>query len=499
MKTKLTQMIGVAARGASIAALAGSVLLLPAATASAAIPPIKHVFVLIEENEAFASTFGPGSAAPYLSQTLVSQGAFVPNYYGVGHASLDNYIAMVSGQAPNPKTQGDCPVFSDFPAPTSMDANGQETGQGCVYPADVPTLMSQLETKGLSWRAYMDGMGANPLRESATCGHPAVGAPDLTEAATPTDQYATRHDPFVYFHSVIDNPATCSQHVVNLSQLQTDLASASTTPNFVFITPSLCNDGHDPTGANCPVGSLPAVDAFLKTWVPRITSSPAYQQDGLLIVTFDESVGDATACCGEVPGPSGSPGGVSGPGGGVVGAVMLSPFIAPGTKTTASYNHYSMLGSVEDIFGLARLADAKGTTAFGSDVFTRPPVAPQDSGLKLKPASFSAHKGTTISYSDTQAGVTKLTVERLAPGSKKGRHACKVLKAGHKRPKHTKACTVTKVVGSFIHTDTAGANSFKFNGRLHGHPLAAGAYVLQASPALNGLTGKTITAHFHVT
>src|SRR5581483_11226652 len=129
-------------------------LMVPPAASAAALPPIKHVFVLIDENESAATTFGPGSPATFLSQTLTKQGAFLPNYYGIGHFSLDNYIAMVSGQAPNPMTSADCGTYANFAAPTSMDAAGQENGQGCIYPADVPTLMGQLDAKGQTWRAY---------------------------------------------------------------------------------------------------------------------------------------------------------------------------------------------------------------------------------------------------------------------------------------------------------------------------------------------------------
>ncbi len=256
----MSRTTDLAVRGACLVVLVCGALLVGAVTASAAVPPINHVFVLVEENESAATTFGPASPAPYLSQTLVSQGAYIPNYYGIGHASLDNYIAMVSGQAPNAKTSGDCPTFADFQAPTSMDSAGQETGQGCVYPANVPTLMGQLSSVGLTWRGYMDGMGADPTRESATCGHPAVGATDNTEMATPLDQYATRHDPFMYFHSVIDNQAACNANVVGLNQLSTDLQSAATTPNYVFISPNLCNDGHDATCANGGPGGLAQVD-----------------------------------------------------------------------------------------------------------------------------------------------------------------------------------------------------------------------------------------------
>ncbi len=345
-------------------------------------PPIKHVFVLIDENESASTTFAAGSPAPYLSQTLVDQGAYLPNYYGIGHASLDNYIAMVSGQAPNPLTSTDCTSFVDFPA-HSVDSSGQENDEGCVYPADVPSLMSQFDAAGLTWRAYEDGMGADPTRESATCGHPPVGAGDDTQTPTPLDQYTTRHDPFVYFHYVIDNPAECNANVVNLNQLPSDLQSTATTPNYVFITPDLCDDGHYATCPNGGPGGLAQADSFLKTWVPIITSSAAFKQNGLLIITFDEAVGEASACCNEVPGPyeeanSLLPGG-TGPGGGDVGAVLLSPFIAAGTSSTASYNHYSMLASVEDLFGLPRIGEAAGAAAFGSDVYTLP-TGPEGAG-----------------------------------------------------------------------------------------------------------------------
>lgn len=510
MTPRLSQITRLTMLRVMLAAFACATPLLTAANASAALPPIKHVFVLIDENESESTTFGPAQPAPYLSQTLTSEGAFLPNYYGIGHASLDNYIAMVSGQAPNPLTSGDCPNFINFPA-DSMDSSGQENGEGCVYPADVPTLMGQLDGAGLTWRAYEDGMGVDPARDntvSGACGHPVVGTADGTEAgesSAPFDEYATRHDPFVYFHSVIDNASECDANVVNLSQLPTDLASAATTPNYVFITPNLCNDGHDtPCPDKVGAGGLTQADSFLQTWVPQITSSPAFKQNGLLIITFDEAVGDATDCCGEIPGPDEPLPGGTGPGGGDVGAVLLSPYIAPGTMSSTPYNHYSMLGTIEDLFGLPRLADAVGTTAFGSDVFTA--TAPRDSGLKLKPGSFAPkssgksrkHRGTTIDYSDSEAGVTKLTVERVAGGYRLGHRACKALKPGRHRPKHSKACTSTTTIGSFTHHDRAGANRIGFTGRLHGHTLAAGAYVLKATPTLGTLTGKPISTRFHI-
>ncbi|MHB1570312.1 MAG: alkaline phosphatase family protein, partial [Solirubrobacteraceae bacterium] len=341
---------------------------------------IRHVFVIVLENESEATSFGASSPAPYLARTMVSHGAFVPNYYGTGHYSNDNYISMISGQAPNPSNQADCPVFANFPA-GPLGSHGQQPGSGCVYPADVPTIASQLDSAGLPWRDYAESMGADPTREAATCGHPAVGSPDNTEVATGTDLYATRHNPFVYFHSIIDNAKLCSSHVVNLDKLGSDLANVSRTANYTYIVPDLCSDGHDApcpgTGALAGPGGLAQVNSFLSTWVPRITASPAFRQDGLLIVTFDEAVGDSSSCCGEITGLSGSSpgGGEPGPnsGGGKVGAVLLSPCIAPGTVSDRPYNHFTMLGSVENIFGLSHLgyAGLPGERYFGSDIFNR--------------------------------------------------------------------------------------------------------------------------------
>jgi phosphatidylinositol-3-phosphatase len=352
------------------AMLAGLAVTAPAAGAQ--LPPIRHVFVIVLENEDASTSFGPSSPAPYLAGTLPAQGELVPNYYGIGHASLDNYIAMISGQAPNPETQGDCPFFHDV-LPGIVGTDGQVIGSGCVYPATVQTIADQLDARGLSWKGYMQDMGADPSREPATCAHPALNSPDNTESATAKDQYATRHDPFVYFHSIIDTPR-CESDVVPLDALSGDLASPTSTPNFAFITPDLCNDGHDASCADGTRGGLPRADSFLREWVPRILASPAYRQGGLLAVIFDEAGSDSSACCGEQPGPSSPvPGGQSGgPGGGRTGAVLLSPYITPGSATTTAYNHYSLLRSIEDLFGLGHLgyAAADGLQPFGDDIFT---------------------------------------------------------------------------------------------------------------------------------
>lgn len=333
---------------------------------------VRHVFVIMLENEPFDVTFGAQSHAPYLAHELPKQGALLTNYYGIGHYSLDNYTAMISGQAPNAATQKDCKVFSEFVrSKPGLDANGQALGEGCVYPSDVKTLADQLETAGFMWKGYMEDMGADPSREAAACGHVPIGAADVTNHASDKDQYADKHNPFVYFHSIIDDPARCAAHVVNLDVLKNDLQRIDTTPNFSYITPNLCHDGHDAPCKNGEPGGLISAEKFLREWVPRILASPAFKQDGLLIVTFDEGT-DGAACCGEQPLPGGPQPGQFGPGGGRIGAVLISPMIAPGTVSNVEYNHYSFLRSMEDIFGLPYLgyAAAPQLKSFGADVFT---------------------------------------------------------------------------------------------------------------------------------
>ena len=401
--------------------------------AHAVIPPtqhsIDHVFVITLENKSFTDTFGASKQDPYLKQ-LATKGAVLTEYYGTGHVSLDNYVAMMSGQPSTLETQSDCfQGFNDVTAAGSDATNPKvlktADGKGCVYPTEVKTFANQLDDLNLTWKGYMGDMGNDPTRESATCGHPAISAIDHTQAAqAPSvdvpagDQYAARHNPFVYFHSIIDNQAYCDTHVVNLnSKLENDLKSIETTPNFVFVTPNLCDDGHDGDGTgtagkgcvNGAPGGLASIDAFLTKWIPLIQASPAYQKDGLIIINFDESgdtsvAGSSTdtgtgittytlnlpgqACCGQKTGPNVTRPGDAilpasatlhydlhyiGVGGDRTGAVLLSKWIAPGTVSYTQYNHYSLLRSLENIFetnGYLGYADDANLTTFGDDIFT---------------------------------------------------------------------------------------------------------------------------------
>jgi hypothetical protein len=340
----------------------------------AVLPPIRHVFVIVLENGTYAATFGPGSAAPYLADTLAGEGALLTRYYATGHNSLPNYVALISGLAPARRTRADCPRYDEF-VQTGTAPDGQPEGDGCIYPASVPTLANQLEARHLTWKGYMEDMGNDTAREAGRCAHPAIGARDPTQVAEVGDQYAARHDPFVYFHALLDS-GSCTAHVAPLTELTADLAAVGSTPNFAFIVPSLCHDGHDQPCVDGESGGLASADRFLAQWVPAIMRAPAFE-DGLLIVTTDEADGDGDACCAERSGPNVRHAGVSGPGGGRVGAVLLSPSIAPGTVSDVPYNHYALLESVEDLFGLPHLgyAGQAGLAAFGADVYTKEPGA----------------------------------------------------------------------------------------------------------------------------
>jgi hypothetical protein len=344
------------------------------------LPDVEHVWIVVLENKDYEDSFGPDTEAPFLARELTRSGQLLQNYYGTSHASLGNYITMVSGQAPNPATQGDCLVFTDI-FPGVVDGEGQTIGTGCVYPPQVKTIANQLDDAGLRWRGYMEDMGNTP-EAAQTCRHPDLGEMDDTQSAREHDQYATRHNPFVYFHAVIDSP-TCAANVVPLDRLTEDVASPQTTPNFAFITPDLCNDGHDATCADGGPGGLQAADAFLRRWVPVILGSPGFSEHGLLVITWDEAnitPESSAACCEQPTGPNTSAPGLIGPGGGRTGTVLISPFIEPGSVNETAYNHYGLLRTVEDVFGLPHLgyAGRPGLQRFGADVFARAaaPAAP---------------------------------------------------------------------------------------------------------------------------
>jgi hypothetical protein len=289
------------------------------------VPALPHVFTIVLENSNFDATWNGG--VPYLSE-LKSKGAFLPNYYGTGHASADNYITMTSGQPPTPLFMGDC-----------------ENWSSCVaferaWPDGGRNITDQIDEAGLTWRAYMESM-------PGPCTHPS-----MTDVIDPySAPYATRHNPFAYYPSIIDDQAYCDAHVVpyTTTAFQGELADhASAMPNYVFITPDTCSDGHDSDSSPVPVlackddrpGGLASVETWLRANVPPILDY-IRSHGGALIITLDENGFSDPDCC--------TTGGAFG---GRIGTLVLGPRVASG-EYPATYDHYGLLRTIEDAFGIA--------------------------------------------------------------------------------------------------------------------------------------------------
>jgi hypothetical protein len=219
---------------------------------------IKHVWLIILENKSYDATFSGLNQNTYLWKTLPAQGVLLRNYYGTGHSSMDNYLSLVSGQAPEEDTQEDCSVSDKLIGPNSdilnsgslrtnpdygqmnspanasqpSGANAPLGENGCSYPTDVPTLFNQLNAAGQTWKGYAQDLGGAqtpgstvfqpdtvPDREAAACGGPGTPAnnpdtdptdmsgdypPGVTTftAAQPDDQFVAKHFPFPWFESL---------------------------------------------------------------------------------------------------------------------------------------------------------------------------------------------------------------------------------------------------------------------------------------------------------
>jgi hypothetical protein len=131
-----------------------------------------------------------------------------------------------------------------------------------------------------------------------------------------------------------------------LDGLSTDLKSEQTTPSFSFIAPNLCHGGWEATCADGTPGGLAAADAFLAQWAPQILDSPAFKADGLLVVLF------------------GAPAGAD-PADAKTGALLVSKFATPGASSPTGYDAFSVLRSVDDLFGFDHLGEAAGDTVTG--------------------------------------------------------------------------------------------------------------------------------------
>jgi hypothetical protein len=289
--------------------------------------PVQHVFLISLASPGYEAAFGATSQMPYLSGELRPQGVLLSNYALLDTAPLPNGIAAVSGQPPSEATKAGCPVYEE-----------------CVQDVETLTLADQFVGARLRWHGYFEGM-ANPEGAPERCVAP---EPEAAVAATP-EGYSAHLNPFVFFHSLLDL-GDCDENDVPFTELAADLKKADSTANFSYISPNLCNAGFlDECPEGAPQGAA-AADAFLAKVVPEILSSPAYKQDGLLIVSFGaaEPAAPADPAAAPVEDPR------------KVGAVLVSPLLSPGGIDAADYTPYSMLRSLEDLFGLSPLGNAAG-------------------------------------------------------------------------------------------------------------------------------------------
>jgi phosphatidylinositol-3-phosphatase len=283
-------------------------VLIQPALLHAQVPRSNHVVVLLEENHSYSSVIGSASM-PYLNG-LAAQNGLATQYFANTHPSIGNYFMLTTGQIV-----------------TNNDAlNSTVT---------VDNLVRHLLTAGKTWKSYAESL-------------PSVGY-----TGSDVYPYARHHNPLSYFSDVA-NSSVQKLNLVPFSHFAGDLANHQL-PNSSFIIPNMNHDGHDcPTG---PTGctdaqKLATADSWLKTNIAPLLSNPAFQQDGILIIVFDESVDTDTAH-----------------GGGHIAAIVIGPGVKKGAKSAALYQHQNVLRTVLDGLGISTYPGAAATAANMGDLF----------------------------------------------------------------------------------------------------------------------------------
>ncbi len=251
------------------------------------------------ENREYSNIIG-NAAAPYIN-SLARSYVLAGCYYGVSHPSLPNYLALAAGS-----TFG---ISSDCTT--------------CYVSA--VNIADQVEASGRSWRAYMESMPSACYLGGWSGGH------------------AQKHNPFVYFTDIRNNPARCAQHVVPFTYFWSDLSSG-TLPNYVWITPNLCDDMHD---CATSVG-----DSWVAGVVPHILASAAWRNGGVLFITWDEGYSGA---------------GYGDSWGGHVATLVISPYSRNGYRSWVLESHYNLLRTIEEAWGLGALGHAGWHPAMRED------------------------------------------------------------------------------------------------------------------------------------
>jgi phospholipase C len=264
------------------------------ASATASVPKFQHVVVVMYENHGYSDIVGNPDAPTFNS--LATEYAQMTDYDSVAHPSLPNYIAIVSGS-----THG---ITSDC---TTCLVNAKN-------------LADSLDKAHKSWKTYAEGL-------------PKAGAKGNSYGGT--NGYVRRHDPFMYFKDILSSKKRRA-HVVPFTQLAHDVAY-NRLPAFSLVIPNLEDDMHN--------GTVAQGDAWLKTNIVPLLSSPALGTNGVVFVVFDEA--DKTDSTG---------------GGGLIDALALGPAVTPGSTFAGLTNHYGLLRTIEDAWHLPRLAKSAHAT-----------------------------------------------------------------------------------------------------------------------------------------
>jgi phosphatidylinositol-3-phosphatase len=368
--------------------------------AAEALPEIKHAWLIVLGENSYESTFSATAAAPYLTRTLPKKGLLIPNYYGVSGGVLANEIALLSGQGPTPETSANCPAYAPIVPATVSETAEQVEGNGCLYADTVKSLPTQLEEKELTWRAYVEDMeNGGAIGRPWRCRKPTAGVPD--PLPSPGDQYLNWRNPVVYFDAVAASPE-CEKHDVGFEVLTKELTAKKKTPALSLIFPDACHTGGEvECEPGAPTGAVGAAQ-LLKTLVPAIMASPAYEEGGgLIMITSAQAPQagehpDPSACClaptfPNLPPVATAPGTTTTPststtespttaeaeleeeaptkyseesvlptgGGGKVGLLLISPLVVPGSVEEREYaNHFTLLKTLEQMFGVEPLGYA---------------------------------------------------------------------------------------------------------------------------------------------
>jgi hypothetical protein len=373
--------------------------------AEEALPEIKHAFLIVLGENSYESTYGTTAEAPYLSRVLPGKGELLPNYYGVTGGVLANEIAMLSGQGPTAETAVNCPNYTAITPGRVSETAGQVEGTGCAYGKEVKSLPTQLEEKGLTWRAYVEDMeNGGAIGQPFRCRKPTLGGPDGTIPG-PGDQYANWRNPVVYFSAIAEGEE-CEKHDVGYELLTHDLQFKKATPSLSLIFPDACHSGGElECESGAPKGAQ-GITKELKTLVPAIMASPAYEEGGMILITSAQAPqagdnADPSGCClapaypnlvaagiqpAATPSTSTTETSTSSTstteaaseleeeaeptkyteesvletgGGGKVGLLMISPYVEAGKVEEFEYaNHFTLLKSLEKMFGVEPLGYA---------------------------------------------------------------------------------------------------------------------------------------------